>query len=79
MSKMKYATYQTTPCVSGKGTFYFTDCCHNTMYSVRDEMAYHEKLCPRCFMNGKYVTLYLRGTKEANEVIRKRMDETNGE
>lgn len=70
---MKYATYQTTNEINMKGTFFFTDCCGNRMYSVSNNpMAYHGKLCPKCFCDGKQVTLYMRGTKEANEVMKGR-------
>lgn len=70
---MTYATYQTTPEIHGRGMFFFTDCCGNRMYSVNnDEMFYHAKLCPGCMVKGKFVTLFLRGTEEANEVMRKR-------
>ena len=51
-------SYQATPEKHGRGTFYFTD-CGNRMYSVKDDMAYHGKLCPKC---GR--TLYIRGSKE---------------
>jgi hypothetical protein len=55
-------TYQTTPSVDGQGTFFFTD-CGNRMYSVRNDLeTYHGCICPKC---GK--TLYIRGSKEANE------------
>lgn len=54
-------TYQATPSVSGQGTFFFTD-CGNRMYSVKNDWAYHGCICPKC---GK--TLYIRGSKEANE------------
>ena len=68
---MKYATYQATNEKHMKGTFFITDCCGNRMYSVRnDYMTYHGKLCPKCFWDGKQVTLYMRGTKEANEVMK---------
>lgn len=65
---MIYETYRTTPSVNGKGTFFFTD-CGNRMYSVNDAMAYHGRLCPKCFYNGKHVTLYMRGTDEANNLF----------
>lgn len=58
------ATYQTTPSKDGNGTFFFTDCGHE-MYSVKNSMAYHNKLCPACLSKGVLTTLYLRGTKEA--------------
>lgn len=45
------------------------------MYSNRDEMAYHGCLCLKCFMKGKYVTLYIRGSKEANEYWKKKLAE----
>lgn len=64
---MEYATYQTTPSTDGKSTFYFTDCCNNRMfYFGRDDMKYHDKLCPGCMSKGKMTTLYLRGTDEGN-------------
>lgn len=62
---MDIATYQVLPEENGNGTFFFTDCGHK-MYSVRDEMAYHGCLCPVCLYRGKQVTLYIRGSKEAN-------------
>ena len=63
---MNVATYQATPEKHGNGTFFFTDCGHR-MYSVRDDMAYHGCLCPGCMCNGIRRTLYIRGSKEANE------------
>lgn len=54
-------SYQATPEKHGRGTFYFTD-CGNQMYSVKDDMAYHRKECPKC---GR--TLYIRGSKEWKE------------
>ena len=66
---MKYETYQTTTEKHGNGYFFFTD-CGNRMYSVKnDPMAYHGKLCPKCMCEGKQVTLYMRGTEEANKVM----------
>jgi hypothetical protein len=62
---MKYeeATYQYLEEADGNGTFFFTDCCSNRMYSVNNNpMTYHRKLCPKCFWEGKSITLYLRGT-----------------
>lgn len=67
------ATYQITQEVHGEGTFFFTDCCGNRMYTpFNDKMAYHGRLCPKCFWKGKSVTLYLRGTEEANKVMKER-------
>lgn len=65
----KKETYRVTPEKHGKGTFYFTD-CGNSMYSVRDEMAYHGCSCPKC---GR--TLYIRGSEEANEILKGDKDE----
>lgn len=65
---MEIGTYQTTPEVHGNGIYIFTDCGHK-MYSVKDTMAYHGRLCPRCLYDGIQRTLYLRGTKEANEYL----------
>lgn len=70
---MEIETYQTTPESNGNGTYFFTD-CGNRMYSVRDEMAYHGCLCPACFYRGKQVTLYIRGSKEANEYLDKKLN-----
>ena len=69
MIKNEEATYQCTPSMNGKGMFFYTDCCHNTMYSVRnDEMTYHGCLCPKCFnIYHKRVTLYLLVQKKARE------------
>ncbi len=72
---MNIETYRVTPEASGKGTYFFTDCGHR-MYSVRDKMAYHGKLCPACFYNGKITTLYIRGSEEANELMMIRKEET---
>ena len=67
------ATYQCTPERHGRGTFFFTDCCNNRMYSVKnDDLAYHGCLCPKCLWEGRYTVLYLRGTKEANRVMEER-------
>lgn len=64
------ATYQYTEEKNGNGMFFYTDCCGNRMYSVNnDPMTYHECLCPKCFWNNKYVTLYLRGTPEGIRVF----------
>ena len=70
---MEIETYRVTPEANGNGTFFFTDCGHK-MYSVRDEMAYHGCLCPACFYRGKQVTLYIRGSKEANEYLDKKLN-----
>lgn len=70
---MEIETYQITPAKNGKGTFFYTD-CGNRMYSINDEMAYHGKLCPACFLKSKYVTLYIRGSKEANEYWDKKLN-----
>lgn len=67
------ATYQCCEEAHRKGMFFYTDCCGNRMYSVsNDEMKYHGRLCPKCFWNGTYTTLYLRGTPEATEVMNER-------
>lgn len=70
MMQTGYETYQYAPEENGRGMYFHTD-CGNWMYSVKtDIMAYHGCLCPRCLSNGKYTTLYLRGTPEANRVIK---------
>lgn len=63
---MKIATYQTTPEKNGDGTYFFTDCGHK-MYSGKDSMAYHGRLCPGCLYHGVQRTLYIRGSEEANK------------
>ena len=66
---MTSATYQFANEKHGNGTFFFTDCCGNRMYSVKnDPMVYQGKLCPKCLSNGKMVTLYLRGTQNENYI-----------
>ena len=55
---------------NGNGTYYFTDCGH-WMYSIRGKMAYQGCLCHGCLYNGKQTTLYIRGSKEANEYLSK--------
>ena len=65
---MSAETYQYIMAEDGEGMFFRTD-CGNMMYSVKnDPMAYHGCLCPKCFWSGKRVTLYLRGTPEANKI-----------
>ena len=49
----------------------FSDCGH-WMFSIRDQMAYHGCLCHGCLCDGKYTTLYIRGSKEANEYVSKK-------
>lgn len=61
-------TYRYSPEKNGKGTFFYTD-CGNVMYSVNDHITYHGKLCPKCFWQGKLVTLYIRGSEEAKELL----------
>lgn len=63
---MEIATYRILPEQNGKGTFFITDCGHK-MYSVKNEMAYHGKLCPGCFWKNKKTVLYIRGSEEANK------------
>lgn len=55
---MNIATYQTTPEKHRDGTFFFTDCVHS-MYSIRDNMAYHGYLCPGCLWEGIQTILYI--------------------
>ena len=69
---MNIATYQTTPEVHNRGTFFFTDCGHE-MYSIRGDTTYHGCLCPGCFSKGKETVLYMRGSKEANEYCNKKL------
>lgn len=63
METCNVETYQVAPAANDDngGTFFFTD-CGNRMYSVRNEMAYHGCICPKCKK-----TLYIRGSKEANQ------------
>ena len=70
---IEIATYQATPSKDGQGTFFFTDCGHK-MYSVKNDMAYHGCLCPGCFWKGIQRTLYIRGSKEANEYWDKKLN-----
>ena len=64
------STYRYLQEANGHGIFVQTDCCCSRMYSVsNDPMHYHGRLCPRCFMKNRYVTLYLRGTEEGIRVF----------
>ncbi len=66
------ATYQYIEEAHGNGMFFYTDCCGNKMYNInKDPMIYHGCLCPKCFWEGKSVTLYLRGTPEGVRVFNK--------
>lgn len=71
-NSMEIATYQVTPEKHRQGTFFFTDCGHE-MYSIKGEMAYHGCLCPGCLYKGKETILYIRGSKEANEYWKKKL------
>ena len=69
---LEESTYRYLPEKRGRGMFFYTDCCKNRMYSVNnDSLMYHGKLCPKCFWNNKYVTLYLRGTEDGVRVFNK--------
>lgn len=71
--KNEEATYQYCPEKHGNGMYFITDCCHNMMYSIdANVMKYHGCLCPKCLFKGKQVTLFLRGTEEANKVFKER-------
>ena len=68
------ATYQYVEETHGRGMFFFTDCCNNRMYDIRNNpMLYHGCLCPGCLYKGNKTVLYLRGTEEANRVIEERI------
>ena len=62
---MEIATYQTTPEENGNGTYFFTDCGH-WMFSIRNHIEYHGHL-----YNEKQTTLYILGSKEENEHLKK--------
>ena len=65
------ATYQYCEEKHGNGMFFYTDCCGNRMYSVdNNPMKYHGCLCPKCFWEGKSITLYLRGTEDGIRVLK---------
>ena len=64
------ATYQYLGEAHGNGMFFYTSCCGNRMYSVKNNpMLYHGCLCPKCLWKGKLVTLYLRGTPDGIRVF----------
>ena len=64
------ATYQYLEEAHENGMFFYTSCCGNRMYRVSNNpMFYHGKLCPKCFLNNKSVTLYLRGTPDGIRVF----------
>lgn len=72
------STYRYIQEAHGHGIFVQTDCCNSRMYSVdNDPMRFHGRLCPRCFMASKYITLYLRGTDDGMRVWKE--SETNGQ
>lgn len=65
------ATYQYSEEAHGNGMFFYTDCCKNRIYSINtDPMLYHNKLCPKCFWQGKTTVLYLRGTEDGIRVFK---------
>ena len=65
----KYALYQPIEEKHGKGMFFYTSCCNNTMYSIIvDENRYHGALCPKCNnINNIQCILYKTGSKEAEQ------------
>ena len=64
------STYRYLQEARGHGLFVYTDCCNSSMYSAsNDPMRFHGRLCPRCFMKNRYVTLYMRGTEEGVRVF----------
>lgn len=66
---MKAETYQITKEKHGNGIFFFTDCGNRIYHISNDPMKYHGCLCPACLYKGKRVTLYIRNSKEANELL----------
>ena len=70
---MNGETYQIIPEKHNRGMFYLTDCGNRMYYVDPDPMKYHGCLCPACFMKGKNITLYIRGSKEANMIMRERL------
>lgn len=71
---METATYTTRPAEHDPhhGTFYYTTCCGNRLYSVRDKMAYDDKICPTCYYHYKMVTLKFDGGYDWNDVLREK-------
>lgn len=68
MIPVSYALYQPIPEKHGMGMYFYTSCCRNKMYNINNnENLYHGYLCPKCNMNGKWVTLYKVNSKEAEE------------
>lgn len=53
------ATYQYVEEKHGNGMFFFTSCCGNRMYSVKDKYAYDGAYCPKCYMKNRVVVLHL--------------------
>lgn len=75
MMEREEATYRYVEEAHGNGMFFYTDCCHNRMYSVQNNpMRYHGYLCPKCFWSGKNVVLYARGTEEGIRVFKDKWD-----
>lgn len=75
MKKNRSETYLCCVEKHGRGMFFFTD-CGAMIYSVKAVPdLYHGCLCPKCANEGKEVTLYLKGTKEGNEVMVREMKE----
>ena len=70
---MNIATYQVTNELHGNGTYFFTDCGHKMFSIFNEPNAYHGCLCPNCLYKGKQTTLYIRGSKEANEYLDKKL------
>lgn len=69
---MSKAIYHTTPSKNGVGKFILPKCCNKWIYTIKNnDMAYHGALCPICLTNGKQTVLYLAGTDEASEVVKK--------
>lgn len=71
---MNIATYQVTPEIHENGFFFFTDCGHK-LYSIKGPDSKHGCLCPGCLSSGIETTLYIRGSKEANDYWKGKLNE----
>lgn len=74
MKNVEYATYTTRPALNDPhhGTFFYTSCCDNRMYSVRDKMSYDGVLCPKCNLKKrKKVILRFDGGWDWNDELEK--------
>lgn len=72
MNYKNKATYQYVEETHGRGMFFFTDCCNNRMYDIRNNlMLYHGCLCPGCLYKAIKLFCILEELKKQTRLWKK--------